>query len=149
MLDSRYQVNSPDVVHETVDGEVVMVNLSNGSYYSMEGVGAEIWRMLVGGLPVSDIVTSICAAYEGDADVIQQSILQLVQNLGSEHLLVPSPDGDEQQSPAPPPSENGRVAYQAPVLHKYTDMEELLLVDPIHDTAETGWPHTSDDMVTQ
>jgi hypothetical protein len=28
-------------------------------------------------------------------------------------------------------------------LHKYTDMEELLLLDPIHDVDETGWPNKS------
>lgn len=145
MLNARYQVNSPDVVHETVDGEVVMVNLSNGSYYSMDGVGAEIWRMLVSGQPVSHVVDSIRAAYAGDAEVVQQSIFQLVENLHNEQLLVPADAGDGQVDGTPPVEIAAGGVYEAPVLHKYTDMEELLLVDPIHDTAEAGWPHTLDD----
>jgi hypothetical protein len=27
------------------------------------------------------------------------------------------------------------------VLERYTDMQELLLLDPIHDVDESGWPH--------
>jgi hypothetical protein len=30
-----------------------------------------------------------------------------------------------------------------PKLEKYTDMEDLLLLDPIHDVQEVGWPQTS------
>lgn len=33
-------------------------------------------------------------------------------------------------------------AFVAPVLHKYTDMQEFMLVDPLHDVeADAGWPH--------
>ena|SRR6476660_8869681 len=32
------------------------------------------------------------------------------------------------------------AAFVTPELHKYTDMQELLLVDPIHEVAEEGWP---------
>jgi hypothetical protein len=27
------------------------------------------------------------------------------------------------------------------VLHKFTDMQDLLLVDPVHDVGDAGWPH--------
>lgn len=30
--------------------------------------------------------------------------------------------------------------FTPPVLNKFTDMQELLLLDPIHDVDETGWP---------
>lgn len=32
------------------------------------------------------------------------------------------------------------AAYFAPKLDIYTDMQELLLLDPVHDVDETGWP---------
>ena len=34
-----------------------------------------------------------------------------------------------------------RVAFEAPVLEKYTDMQTLLLVDPVHEVDDRGWPH--------
>ena len=33
-----------------------------------------------------------------------------------------------------------KLPFEAPVLYTYTDMAELLLLDPIHDVDETGWP---------
>ena len=33
-----------------------------------------------------------------------------------------------------------RQPYSPPVLNSYTDMEELLLLDPIHDVDQAGWP---------
>ena len=32
--------------------------------------------------------------------------------------------------------------FEAPILNKYNDMQELLLLDPIHDVDEAGWPNT-------
>jgi hypothetical protein len=31
--------------------------------------------------------------------------------------------------------------FSRPILTKYTDMKELLLLDPIHEVDETGWPN--------
>ena len=30
--------------------------------------------------------------------------------------------------------------YQAPSLEKYSDLQDLLLIDPIHEADESGWP---------
>jgi hypothetical protein len=31
--------------------------------------------------------------------------------------------------------------YQAPILEKFTDLATMLLLDPVHDVNEEGWPH--------
>jgi hypothetical protein len=68
-------------------------------------------------------------------------VLQLIEELQQEKLIVPDAPGA-----APLPTENLSVGdkppFQSPVLHKYTDMAGLLLLDPIHDVLETGWPQT-------
>jgi hypothetical protein len=35
-----------------------------------------------------------------------------------------------------------KTVFNAPVLNKYTDMQDLLLLDPIHEVDATGWPST-------
>jgi hypothetical protein len=40
----------------------------------------------------------------------------------------------------PEPLTAAAAITAAPVLEKYTDMQELLLLDPIHDVEEAGWP---------
>ena len=38
-----------------------------------------------------------------------------------------------------------RLSFEAPILHKYTDMQDLLLLDPIHEVDEAGWPSVKPD----
>ena len=33
--------------------------------------------------------------------------------------------------------------YGLPALERFTDMEDLLLLDPVHDVEEMGWPHVN------
>ena len=37
-----FRVNAPDVIHDIIDGEVIVANLTNGFYYSLQGSGAAI-----------------------------------------------------------------------------------------------------------
>jgi len=43
MEPARFRVNSPTVVSETVDGEVIMIHLDTGNYYSLRSTGSLIW----------------------------------------------------------------------------------------------------------
>ena len=38
-----YRVNEPDVIHQLIDREVVIVDLRNGSYYSVSESGGTAW----------------------------------------------------------------------------------------------------------
>jgi hypothetical protein len=62
--------------------------------------------------------------------------------LHRENLIVPC-DGTDQR---PEPATNGdratpRRRFQAPRFEKHTDMQDLILLDPVHEVADTGWPH--------
>lgn len=35
--------------------------------------------------------------------------------------------------------------FQPPALESYTDMQDLLLLDPIHEVDEMGWPQKAPD----
>jgi DNA-binding NarL/FixJ family response regulator len=145
---THFQVNSPNVIHEIIDGEVVLINLETGSYYSIDSVGAVVWDYIGKGLSSSQIVEAIASQYNGEQATIDQGIQQLLIQLQAEQLIVPTEP--PQSIGHPPPvnaaaNEQTRPPFEAPVLHKYTDMEDLLLLDPIHDVDETGWPNSPED----
>jgi len=144
MLDSLamkfYQVNRPDVVMESFEGELVLVQMKSGNYYSLQGSAPLIWELIDRGSSLEAIGDLLVERHNGDADVIRRSVQDLVDELVAESLLVPL-------SGAPRPSSaksSGVLDLDAPfvlpVLERYTDMQELLLLDPIHDVDETGWP---------
>ena len=42
-LHDHYRINSPGVVFEAFDDEVVIINLDSGNYFSFNKVGSAIW----------------------------------------------------------------------------------------------------------
>ena len=33
-------------MHETMDGETILIHLETGAYYSLDGAGADTWELL-------------------------------------------------------------------------------------------------------
>ena len=104
--------NRPDVLDEVFDGEAVLVNLRTGRYYALDAAATEVWRAVVAGEPLP----------EGSG--------AFAHRLVEEELVVadgalPAPDGEG-----------------GPAMQVFTDMEDILLLDPIHDVDydASGWP---------
>ena len=143
------KVNEPHVVHETIDGETVLLNLRKGLYYSLNDSGSALWDYLqLTGDPGTaiDLLTS-----EGQAghDNIMSSVKQFLNELIEEELLVHG-KGTEPVSETEVVSMAERLKSFAadffpPAMSKYTDMQDLLLLDPIHDVEEEGWPEPRED----
>jgi hypothetical protein len=134
-----YRINEPQVIQETFDDEVVIVNLETGNYYSLDQVGSSVWELIKQGASHEDIIDLISRQFEGDAAFIKDSINQLLSEMEKESLIVLSSAG----KPSFKTEMNGespRARFQRPILEKYTDMQELLLLDPIHEVDEAGWP---------
>jgi len=133
----RFQLNSPDVIQETIEGEVIVVHLVSGSYYSLLGSGATLWNGLLAGLAAAELSTLF--APPADPDVIHAFVAQLQQ----EQLLIPAADPQPAVEPAARAALSGG-SFSPPQLQKFSDMQELLLVDPIHEVKPQGWPLTKD-----
>ena len=55
----RFRINKPHVINEIIDGEVVILNLDTGNYYSMDKSGADIWELIEDNAGVGEIVEEI------------------------------------------------------------------------------------------
>jgi hypothetical protein len=143
--DRQFVINTPSVVSETIDGEVVIMNLTSGNYYSSDNTGAVIWGWIEERRTFSDIEQLALRRYDAAAEIIAGALTAFFDRLLEEKLIretrVPSaPAGGNQCDADPPPA---RESLVAPELHVYKDMQDLLLLDPIHDVDETGWPRPS------
>ena len=87
-----FRVNEPDVVYETFDDEIVVVNLDTGNYYSLSGTGPAIWADLAGGFGIDEIATRIQGRYTGGTDAILTAIAAFADRLVSEKLLIGAGD---------------------------------------------------------
>jgi photosystem II stability/assembly factor-like uncharacterized protein len=41
---AEWVINAPNAVSEVIDGELVVINLEKGRYYSSEGIGSYLWQ---------------------------------------------------------------------------------------------------------
>ena len=133
-----FEINSPSVVAETIDGEVVIVNLESGSYYSIRAIGAIIWGALVEGYSRDKIDEAFSRIGGTGKSGSPPNVEIFIDRLLLEKLLRPSDRSRPVSLLAIPPGE-----YSEPELEKFSDMEALLLLDPIHDVDEKGWPQVT------
>jgi hypothetical protein len=132
----RFRVNAPNVVSEIIEGEAVIVNLQNGLYYSTERTGAEVWALVEQRVPVPAIVGMLAHQYTGSREEIEAGVDAFITQLEAERLVVPD-DGEaalpEAPAATPEASDAYRPRFEAPAISRYVDMEDLLLLDPIHE----------------
>src|ERR1700730_13541441 len=61
-----YRVNRPDVVMESFEGELVLVQMKSGNYYSLQGSAPVIWDLIDRGSSVENIGDLLVARHPED-----------------------------------------------------------------------------------
>jgi Coenzyme PQQ synthesis protein D (PqqD) len=144
---TRVAVNT-QVLHESIDGEVIVIDLTTGSYYSLRGSAAEAWELVQRspGATSGQVAEAVAAHYTEDAGGVFPAVVRFLQELADEGLVDVVEASDEPVSLSLP-EQNGRAprSFAPPVLEKYTDMQDLVLLDPVHQVDQAGWPRQAAD----
>ena len=140
-----FKVREKTIVHEHIDDEVIIINMESGNYYSLKGSGMHMWKQLVSGADVVTIREHLLNFYEGTAADINISVQKFLEELTAEQI-VESLDAETPQNPTTFDKANNteRLPFCEPEYEKYSDVQDLLLLDPIHDVSEGGWPSKKD-----
>lgn len=137
----RFRLNVPKVIHEQFDDEIVIANLESGRYYSTDQTGASIWALAIAGNSSEEIAVRMRAEFAGDPGEIERNVRDFLDELREESLVIAEPN--ETGVPASSVAAFAQTEtkpFIPPSLQKYTDMEELLMLDPVHEVDEMGWP---------
>lgn len=130
------RADRPDVIEETFDGEVTLVHLRTGIFYGMNATGSTLWRQIEQGRTPATVARVLADAYGVSRGTVEADIAPLIAELVADEVLVPA----EAEADVPPPQANG--PWSAPAAERYSDMADLLKLDPIHDLRAdyAGWP---------
>jgi hypothetical protein len=137
-----FRITGPKIVHEEFEDEVLIVNLETGAYYSARSLAAEIWTR-ISVETTKEIVNDLHGRYGHGEHDVRLSVMRYFEELQREGLIVPAetlPERSAEAAKAQSYVRRGDGVFRAPVLNKFDDMKELLLLDPIHDFDDTGWP---------
>ena len=133
---------SPQVIHEVIDGETMLVRLDSGNYYNMNATGGQIWSFIEKGASESQIVSDFTALYGLDKNIVEEQISIFIKQLIAEELIFPNSHSPEVKAAFKSDSlQQLTDLFEPPLINKYSDMQELLILDPIHDVSDAGWPN--------
>jgi hypothetical protein len=137
----KYSTVVPNTACELFDGELVIAHYGSGLYYSISQSGALIWQGLRHGLSDVEVEGWLARHYDGQADDIRTAVPAFIARMCEEGLLAPHNEGAT--GPELPVLNGGR--FETPEVERFDDLQELLLVDPVHEVDPTGWPRRADD----
>lgn len=134
----RYKINSPMVIADDVDHEVIILNMKSGKYYSASNSSGIFWNMISGGYSIDELKKTI------NNPELNTEIDDFVEFLISESLIVEDLE-IESHSKVEIPEE---IKFDKLKIDTYTDMEQILLLDPIHEVENIGWPSKKNESNT-
>ncbi len=137
--EDRFRIATPPVIHQIIDGEVILVHLSLGTYHSLEGSAALLFDPLLHGATASELCALLSAATDGDETTIHAAVTGFLADLERDGLVVPAADAAPVVAVAMPALT--RRPFVAPHVETFTDLQDLLTADPIHDVEPSGWPN--------
>jgi hypothetical protein len=85
---------SPDQLSADLADEAAVLNLTSGQYYTLDAVGATIWRFVHEPRMIADIEARILSEYDVDADRCSGDVAVLIDALLGEGLVRVTPPSD-------------------------------------------------------
>lgn len=137
------QLDIANIAKEVFDNEVVMINIPLGKYYSVRGsAGVRVLEILEQPATPEGITGALAAEYEISHEQAAAEVEAFLLQIENESLILES---GETAGEIIPGSVGIKQNYTNLVLEVYDDMQELILLDPVHDVESfKGWPQKKD-----
>ena len=82
-----------DQVSADLEGEAVILNLADGVYYGLDGVGARVWELLREPRTAAELRDAITAEFDVDAGTAWHDLSGLLAELAARCLVEITPAG--------------------------------------------------------
>lgn len=133
----NYQIATRGISFDHFEDETVAVNLPRGNYYSLRFTADFIFRRLVNVSNAQQVAIALTQAYTIELEEALTIAEQFIARLLEEELLKETPA----EASVTVITETEKKEFTLPVLEVFDDMQEMLMLDPVHDVDSTqGWP---------
>lgn len=107
-----------------MDGELVIINLESGLYYSSPGIGGIVWELMEAGHDVAAIAQKIAHDLQAAPEVVEADVANFLDRLLAAGVI----EGSDR--PAAEVAVTYSGAYAAPTLTAFNDLETSVALDP-------------------
>ena len=124
-----------NIVAEEFDGETVLIDVSRGLYFSLQGAATELWKAFAEPRTEADVLETLCGQLSG---CDRAGLASSLQKMHECQLLVAA----DASTPGPASHYTASSAsFSPPVVEVYSDLADLIAIDPVHEVdATAGWP---------
>jgi len=78
---------SVQVLYSEIDGDVTMMSVETGKYYSLRAVGARIWSLLERPMSPGQICDQLMAEYRVGREQCEVEVMRVLQHMASEGMV--------------------------------------------------------------
>lgn len=79
--DTRKVTKAPEVLVQDLDGEAVLLNLDNGQYYGLDGVGYRMYQLLITSDSFDSAYEALIQEYDVDPQKLHSDLKNLLDDL--------------------------------------------------------------------
>ena len=79
------------VISAELGPEIALLNINTGVYYTLNAVGASIWRQIQGTTTLAEIKSRLLEEYEVDEVHCERDLVRIVEELSASGLIEVSP----------------------------------------------------------
>jgi hypothetical protein len=135
-MDQVHVIASSKIVWQNFDDELIVIHLESGIYYILNRSGASVWRMLEAGLAPAE------AAQRGGNGSVEAraAALEFWRRLVEENPIRSAPAANSSRTSSLEDAPAESAPGETPSITVFKDMQDLFLLDPIHDVDDAGWP---------
>lgn len=131
-----YKLNEEKMFYDVADNVAIVINYTTGVYYSFNQFGSSILDHLLAGENEAKIIED-ANKINGCPDNIGIVIKDFIEKLKAKEILVEAA-GDPVFSDLSPITAADDFV---PEFDEFTEMQDLILADPIHEVnPDQGWP---------
>lgn len=125
---SECLVVNAEIAAEVFGDEMVLIDIRSGRYFSLRGAAMDLWHLFQAPIPRAQLVEFFTAHDQNELETVVSTML----DAGLLHTA---------NSSAPGLAVIERRAYTAPSVEIYSDLADLIALDPVHEVdSEKGWP---------
>lgn len=141
-LATRLCPKDEEIAAEILDGEAIIINLATGSYYAMSRAGALAWQGIEQHASIEELAARVAESFEVTLERARTDLLALANRLLDEGVVRVS-EAAHATGATPPLAQ--RLPYETPELSAYSDMRNLLALDPPMPAVDALGPGRRDD----
>ena len=83
-----------DVIAEVLDGEAIVLNITTGIYFRLNGVATRLWQLIEGEHDLTRIRTLMLAEYDVEPAVLEADLARITAFLSEKGLVLTDGEGD-------------------------------------------------------